>query len=350
MTSPTARPSPGDRVRGPHRDQQPAHGVLVEPPSASSSPVSASRSGRSRAPSCVAAAVARCRRDRPRSTGCGWTTRRSARRTTTDNENAGSRRSSGERQLTALLQLQGGLRLQDAAATVIARESPEFRRWSPSIAARTRNRGRRRGDRRRRRPRRPGDRRRPRLAKVTLISDPSSTVIGQLRHTGRPATSWAGSGRPVMRNIDATEQVRWATRSSPPASSSAGASGRRTRRAPVRAGGRRPARRERVVQTAFLAAGRQPRHVRVRPGDHRLPGRPAAREQQPVPCGTRRKPCRRVSSRASAPTPAHRPAPGRARSRAGHRVPHPDPGAPVSSRLSRPGARRATRQGRRRPG
>src|SRR6266550_1354804 len=104
--------------------------------------------------------------------------------------------------LTGLLQLQNGFTYKSAAATVIARESSEFRRFvtiskgtddgmveGGALAGRVVEVG-------------------PNYSKVILITDQTSTVIGQLQTSGASgAVVGQLEGALLMTNIDSTETI-----------------------------------------------------------------------------------------------------------------------------------------------
>ena len=148
----------------------------------------------------------------PRSTGCGSRTRRCSQenqRLTTENARLDEIRRENE-SLTGLLQLKAGVDFQTTAATVIARESSEFRRLvvldrgtndgiavgdvaiaaGGALAGRVVEVG-------------------PDSAKVVLVSDSSSTVIGQLTTNAATGQVVGGldDGVLVMSQIDSSEKV-----------------------------------------------------------------------------------------------------------------------------------------------
>ena len=165
----------------------------------------------------------------------------------------------------------------------------------------------------------------PDSAKVVLLTDAASTVIGQLT-TNAATGEVVGQlgGVLIMSQIDSSDVGRpSATRSSPPASSSAAGSARPIRRASSSGRSSTSGRdANSVVQTAYLRPAAAPRQARVRCWSS----------------PTTRAACHRSSSSRSIAAPAARSR--RASSRASSRAPRPGRAAP---RARSPDRQRAAR-------
>ena len=243
----------------------------------------------------------------PRSTGCASTTARSA----SENERLRSREHPAagdrprERGADRPAAAARGFDYQTAAASVISRESSEFRRVvtiDKGDERRHQRRRRRRG--RRRRARGPGDRGRTRQRdgraphRRHLDGHRPARVERRDGPGGRPARRRAGDGadrlerrgRPRRRGRQRRHRARR----------------RRALAVPEgpadRPGRRHPARRERGRPDRLPAAGGGLRAARVRPGDHsttRAACRRSRSSRSTAPIRAEARRCPRASSRAS---------------------------------------------------